>query len=375
MTKRGFKSAIAVVLIIASLFSLFACKKSKYEPVKSTEEENTVVMRLKYNDNTYDVKYELYRAFFLNYKSEIDGGDSSVWTGENKEYYIEKINDVIIDKICYIYSALELASQCGINMYSSDVEDQIEEYIRMSVEGDLALGVEGYGDYNAYLEALKRDNLNYQAQVLLYRYSIAVDKIQSHFIGNLTEEGVDIDTVNGKLTYTIDEVKTFYYSDDCLRIMRAYINSDYFTPDEAAEKAERMRNKIISATASGDNIVALTIVQNSTSSMADVEKGVLAKHNLNKMYYSALTDAAFSLEPFGVSEIIPISDTLGSGLYVLYRAEKSDEHFTKYYNYIVYTYLTELIGTKHEDCADKLADNVTFTQEYYNIIHSAISMG
>ena len=375
MLKRIYINAIAVLLIAASLLSLFGCKKQKYEPVESTEEESKVVMRLQYKDKTYEVKYELYRAFFLNYKSQVDGGDASVWNGENKAEYINRINDIIISKICYIYSALEVARQCGIDMYSKEVEEQIEEYVRASVEGDTEMGVAGYGDYNKYLEALKKDNLNYQTQVLLYRYSIAVDKIQNYFIGNLTEDGKDIDTTNGQLTYTVEDVKSFYYSDDCLRIMRAYINSDHFTEDEAAERAERLRSYIITAASVGDSEVALKIVQNSTSSMADVEKGVIARYNLNEMYYSDLTKAAFALEEHGVSDIVAISDNLGKGLYILYRAEKNDAHFEKYYNYIAYTYLTNIIGGMHTGVSLSLKASASFTAEYESIVHASINMG
>ena len=375
MLKRIFKSVIAVLLIAASLLSLFGCKKEKYPPVESTEEENKIVMRLQYQDKTYEVKYELYRAFFLNYKSQVDGGDESVWSGDNKAEYINKINELITAKISYIYAALEVARQCGIDMYSKEVEKEIAEYVRASVEGDTSLGVDGYGDYNAYLAALKKENLNYQVQVLLYRYSIAIDKIQSYFIGNLTEDGKDIDTTSGQITYTVDDIKNFYYSDDCLRIMRAYINADHFTEDEAAERAERLREYIISAAASGEREVALTIVQNSTSSMADVEKGVIARYNLNEMYYADLTAAAFALEENGVSEIIEISDNLGKGLYILYRAEKNDAHFEKYYNYITYTYLTNIIGGMHSGVSMLLNMSASFTSEYNSIVHSAISMG
>ena len=374
MLNRVLKSTVAIALIAASLFSLFGCKTSKYEPVKSTDEENAVVMQLKYDGRTYDVKYELYRAFFLNYKNQVDGGDSSVWAGNNKDEYIDKINDIIIEKICYIYSALELARQCNINMYSSEVEEQIQEYIRVSVEGDIAMNVEGYGDYENYLESLKQDNINYQTQVLLYRYSIAVDKIQTYFMGNLTEDGKDTDTTDGQLTYNSEDVRAFYYSNDCQRIMRAYINTDYFTNDEATERAERLRSRMINAALLGEYDVALAIVQNSTSSMIDVEKGVIAGHNLNKMYYADLTNVAFELSLHEVSEIVKVSDNLGSGFYILYKAEKSDEHFEKYYNYIVYTYLTEIIGRKHEECATILEANVSLTDKYNNIVHTNISM-
>ena len=59
------KKLIALLLILAAILTLSSCKKNFYEPVESTELEATTVMTLKYGGRTYEVKYELYRAFFL----------------------------------------------------------------------------------------------------------------------------------------------------------------------------------------------------------------------------------------------------------------------------------------------------------------------
>jgi hypothetical protein len=66
------KTAILlIVTIIFSLFSLASCKKNEYEPVESTELEATEVMSFTLDGESYSVRYELYRALFLNYKTDL----------------------------------------------------------------------------------------------------------------------------------------------------------------------------------------------------------------------------------------------------------------------------------------------------------------
>jgi hypothetical protein len=95
------KKITALLLAVILILPLAACSK-KYEPQESSPLEATTVYTLSLDGKTYEVKYELYRALFLNFKSQIDGGDESVWQGENSEEYIDKINStVLIDKIIY----------------------------------------------------------------------------------------------------------------------------------------------------------------------------------------------------------------------------------------------------------------------------------
>ena len=110
------KRIIALLLVLASVLTLSACKK--YKPVESSEEEARTVMTLSLDGKTYEVKYELYRALFLNYKTEIDGGNPDVWTSEGKSEYVERINSLIIDKITDIYAAFAICEK--IESYSID---------------------------------------------------------------------------------------------------------------------------------------------------------------------------------------------------------------------------------------------------------------
>ena len=144
---------VLVMILLMSVPSLASCKKeTTYDPVPSTEEESRVVMTFTYGSKTYSVKYELYRALFLNLKDDVSGGDDSVWESDNKQEYIDRINTLIASRAAHIYGVFKVASDLGIDLYSDSVDDTIQEYIKDSVEGSDSL--EGYGSYNAYLAAL-----------------------------------------------------------------------------------------------------------------------------------------------------------------------------------------------------------------------------
>ena len=366
------KKIISLLLMICIALSLCSCNEDKYPAQESTEEEAQVVMRLSIGDNVYEVRYELYRALFLNYKETVGGTDDSVWEGENKQEYIDKINELIINRAATIYSAFEICEKIGFDIYSSNVEKRIKEYVAYGVEGSLEENVEGYGSYEAYLASLKEQNLNYSVQELLFRYSIAIDEIHNYYIGNLTEDGVDINTIHGKLEYSKETVREFYDSDACVRIMSAYIQADQF--NDPNKRAESVKNAMTEAAENGDSAVANTIIQNSISSMLDIQKQIVGRHNLNSLYYAPLTEAAFSLKYGEVSDVVNIRDNMGNGMYVLYRADKSDEHFDTHYNYIAYVYLTDTMGAVLDEAKNSLIDSAEMTDAYSAIVFSQIKM-
>ena len=185
------KRIVALILLVTSLFLLVSCGEEEYEPVESSVLENTAVMTLTVEDKTYNVKYELYRALFLNLKSEIDGGDSSVWTGENKDYYINEIDTLIKKQVADIYGTIHAAKKVGIDIYSDKFDKEVKKYIKVSVNGGNynEIYLEGFGGkYSDYLESLKALNLNYGAQDLLLRYAFAREEIYTYYAGDFNED-------------------------------------------------------------------------------------------------------------------------------------------------------------------------------------------
>ncbi len=377
------KKTVALLLSLICLFSLISCKKKpKYEPVESTEEESTTVMTLSIGEDKYEVKYELYRAFFLNYKSSVDGGDGSVWTGAEKEKYIAEIDSLIIEKIVEIYSAFAVCKEIGFDVYSDDVEEKIQENIKISVEGG-SYGnktIKGYESYEEYLAALKAMNMNYSVQVLLFRYAIAIDAIDTYYIGTASSDDVDINMTVGSIKYTRDDVKRFYDGEDCVRVLRATFQTNItYTPEE---KAASIKARLTEAASSGSTpedketaVFNAIMASGALSGGEEIRRGyVIGRYNLVRSYYGEMTDAAFATELYGVSDGIHVVSDEEDSYYILYRADKSDTHFEENYESIKYIYLTNYVGKILHDAADDLKADVKYSDFLTNINHAEIGM-
>ena len=354
------KRAIIGLLIFSLLFALVSCGGggSSYEPVPSTEEESRVVMTLSFGDNKYDVKYELYRALFLTYADEISGGNDTVWSGPDKDVYVKKINELIAERAADIYSVFAVCEHIGFDLHSSKVDKRIDEYIKESVEGSGS--VIGYGSYEKYLEALERMNLNYSVQTLLFRYAIGLEAIDEHYIGTFDADDIKDEIKFGELTYDADDVKEYYYSEECKRVLRAHIQaSSHYEP---IEYAERVRDKMITAAESGESAVANVVINTGLTAPTEVQRGyVMGRYNLDSLYYSRLTDAAMGLSVGDVSEVISVHNGDEEILYILYCAEKSDEHFEEAYSEIAYVYLTNAVGEIINNSKLGLNESTEFT--------------
>lgn len=366
------KKTVAYIILIFSVILLFGCGKDGYSPIKSTAEESKVVYTLTLEGKKYDVKYELYRALFLNYKNSVDLGDSSVWEGEKKDEYVAKINEIILDKVSDIYSVLHLAEKLGFGPYSGETEANINEYIKLSVDGNGA-DVIGYGgDYDAYLESLKKMNMNYSVQVLLLRYSIMLEKINEYYLGT---EDPALGHLPGEYEFTEDDVKAYYDSDSCARVLQGFIQRD--AVENSYEKALSLKESIENA--ENDINVALSIINNTTATPTDlivnseVSGIIIGKNTVTDPIYGRYTEALFSLDAKEVSDVIFISG-IDPGYFVIYKLEKSDDHFVSSYDAIKESYLNDQIGKELNAVSVLLAESANYTGAFNSLIHADISM-
>jgi len=367
---------IAILLLTALLLTaLTSCGESEYPPIESTELESSVVMTLHIDNKEYNVKYELYRAFFLNVREEIDGGDTSVWSGKNKDEYISRADKIIKERISGIYSVFYIAEKVGIDVYSDEFDDIIEDYMEISVDGGYYddIYVEGFdGDYDAYLASLSEMNLNYSVQDLLLRYQIASGRIFEYYAGYTSGEYLE-DVVEGELKFTKEDVKAFYENrDECTRVIRATLPKEYFKAERAAEIRETICEKKVYGT---EEVIKYVISLALPTATVDIENGeVIGRHNLDSMYYKELVDVAFDLEYFAVSEVIEISDAYSDTYTIVYKINKTDEHFEECYDSIKSVYIQNEIGKILDTAADSIYANAENTAFLNSLDRSTISM-
>ena len=366
------KKILATIIILASLLSFVSCGDG-YSPVASTDEEARVVMTVRYEGKKYEVKYELYRALFLNLRETVDGGDESVWTGENKDEYISRIDALIKERASEIYALLHIADKIGIDVYSAEYDVQVEAYVKASVEGGFFGNTEivGFeGDYEKYLAHLSSINLNYSVQDLLIRYALATEEVFTYYAGNLGDEEFVENTHIGKIEYTREDVYAFYDSDECVRVLRVTFPEHY-----TATRIAEIRATLAEKATAGEDAVAAYMIQHTTAGATDVKNGeIIAKHSHDKEYYSELIDAAFGTAPSHVSEVINIFADGKDSPTVIYRAEKNALHFNTCYDDIVTVYLQDEVGKIIDTAATQMAEAMLATDELNSIDHSKISM-
>ncbi|MBR3681564.1 MAG: hypothetical protein IKL79_06130 [Clostridia bacterium] len=370
------KRFLAILLLLCvALGALSGCKRKKYKPVESTAEEARVILTLSANGRSYDVKYELYRALFLTYKSEIDGGDASVWTGEKKDDFINEINKRIISEAAKIFAVFELCERLGIDLYTDEVEDEIYDMIRVSVEGgswgeNTYLGFDG--DYEAYLDSLKSMYHNYSTSVLLMRYQIGRRLLDSHYIGGGTADDGAGKITDGAIEYDRETVLDFYSSHGASLILTTFVSEQIsYTPRELAED---IRLDVIEAAKSGvSRVRAVMIGRGSPTEEAELESGRLVSRYSLSREYEELGKTAAELSAGEVGEIVEtVSAEDGRRYYIIYKMEKSEEFFEENYATVVLVYLCDAVGEAISMAASTLKEGATFSEAYANIIHSEV---
>lgn len=364
------KKILSLALALITVFSLVGC--NKYKPVRSTREESRVVMTVTVGGEEYDIKYELYRALFLNHKSTVDGGDDSVWSGNDAQKYIDEINKIIVSRASEIFAVFSLAEKLGFKPFSKDVDKEITSRIEMSVDGNGGDVVGFGGDYDAYLASLKNQNLNYSVQTMMLRYSIMLEEINEYYLGF---EDPAVGYVEGEHSFTKEDVKSFYESDSCVRILHAFVGKNKMA--DAKGRIDDIRDDIIAAESATD--IALIIINRTTVVTSDVLKGkevsgiVIGENTISYGVYDEYRDAAFALNPGEVSEVIEIAGS-EPGYYVIYALEKNSEHFELCYESIKNAYLDNVIGNELGKLADEAAGTVEYTKKYSDIDHKNITM-
>jgi len=127
--KHGFLTRLLILLtVICLILPLAAC--SPYRLELSNEKQSAIVMRA----GGYDIAFEVVDFFYHNYKSVIDGGDSSVWESEDAALYHEKLLARAIESACELYAILEVSKDFGVDPYGEGIEEQMEEGIRAVID-------------------------------------------------------------------------------------------------------------------------------------------------------------------------------------------------------------------------------------------------
>ena len=361
------KRLISLFSLLTMLLSLFSCGGKQYSPVASTDEENRVLVKFNFEGETYELKYELYRALFLSHSTTYDNGDKSFWSTPESNTAKKELNDTIIALATEIFAALHLSKKIGYDPFSNDADKKIKEYIKESVEGGSVKGFDG--DYEAYLAHLKSLNLNYSVQTLLFRYSIAYEKILEYYKGTADIDAPTPDMEEGALNYTEEDVKNFYFSDESARISIITFNAEYITEETVRQR----RDKIASYTSLSDALNYA--VQFTAGDPEDILSGaVIGKNSMDATFYSEVIKSAFSMSVGDVSHVIPISTDKKIEYWIICKMEKDAGYVETEFERIEEVYVSQKIGEIIENVRVSIESTAKETSVMENLDLSKISM-
>ena len=101
---------------------------------------------------------------------------------------------------------------------------------------------------------------------------------------------------------------------------------------------------------------------------------IIAKHNLDKQYYSEIIKNAFLLDTFGVSEVINVNTGYEDAYVILYRTVKTSDHFSDCYDSIASAYVQNEIGKIIDTDATSIKEGLQSTDILKELDRGAISM-
>lgn len=300
------KKIIALALVFACLL-LCGCERT-YQEKRSTKKERQVVAMV----GEYEVKYELVRALFYTYKADVDKGDESVWTSDHATSYLTQVMQKVEPALCRIYGTLDYAKQCGIDPFGEKINEQVEEYVRIDIEGGVVGGnqVKGYGSRKAYLKALEERHITDSVNRLLYRYSACISALHTYYTGTYAEGQINVDK---------SAIEAYYQSDDCLHFSWAKLEkTGMLTEEKMKILAAEAREKIM-ACDTYEEMQPLILSYSLSMTAEDVEQGIYVSKNSLDKAYAPLISVAETLSPLEVSEVIELFD----GYYILVGLSKS----------------------------------------------------
>ncbi|MBQ8475254.1 MAG: peptidyl-prolyl cis-trans isomerase [Clostridia bacterium] len=309
--KSFFKIVSALIAVIFICTSFSACGKIG---LGSSKEEKTIVMTV----DGYEVPFELYRYFVLNYKAqyELEEGESL------SDADVEAIREKTEASIKELYAIISLAKDFEV--------DESNKTVASAIDAALKAEKNAYDNNADYVRALAEGYMTHNVYELLQTNIICADELYYKMMND------------GAIKCDEEFLHDYIYGDGFIRVKQILIMGESsrkaygdmilsaetsHTDEEAAALAEIAMNKA----KAGEDFDAL---------VREYGESLFMFSNIDGYYIcegawdDVNSDAAFALEIGDVSDVI-VSD---KGYSVFKRYEKDEEYIKKNYQDLCDTY-------------------------------------
>ena len=315
---KKLNKIISLILVMTmALLSLMSCG-GKNSPIESSEEDLRTVMTA----GEYEVPYELFRYFFMNFKNQFESTDENIWTGKDASEKKAELDASVVGAIKGVYAVLSLCKEYGI---SKD-----DKLILENVQATIDDTVDSYGGAKAYSKALAE---NYMTDSV-YRLLVAVDLCESELYNTMLDVGV-IDNSDEAALANIN-------GSDFIRTIQILIKND---AGDDIEENRKTANDLLERIKRGEDMD--TLIGRYSEDLSMTPDGYYSTHlELIEEY----EEAAYKLEIDEVSEVVESY----VGFHIIKRLSKEADYIEKNFKDLKTQYLTSAFYRLIEAEKDKI---------------------
>ncbi len=322
----GWLRAAAFSLALISALTLFSCSSPYIR--ESTEEELETILYI----GDYEVPYEQFYYFFMNYKNIADEGDDSYWESDDVdvEALFEKYKEQAIDALLRAYATFSLCLKYDIDPYGSDVNKLVNETVNEYIN-------ETFGGAKAYGEGLETAFMTDS----VFRFYIRKTECDTLLNEALIDAGV-IKTDDNSIYEAIMDPDVFCHAKQIL------IQND---EGDDIEENYKLAVEALTSAQLGADFDTLVAEYGEDMDMVANPKGYYFTHN---ELLEEFEEAAFALEIGELSGIVE-SDL---GYHIILRCEMDREYVTEYYDTLSEAYLI----WKYQEAVEAEMETLTVTE-------------
>ena len=317
-----------VITKITSLFlviAMIACALiscSEDVSLESTEEDLRTVMTIE----GFDVPYEQFRYFFMNYKTQIESGESDVWTKEGGDALRADLDASVVGALRGVYAVLDLCRDYGININ--------DDSIQLAVEATIAETIESYdGKNNGHKKYAAGLAENYMTDSV-YRFLVGVDLCETELYNTF----LDLSVIDGSDEAALANIN----GDDFIRTVQILIKND---AGDDVEENRKTAEDLLARIKNGEDFD--TLVGRYSEDLSMTPDGYYSTHlELIEEY----EEEAYKLEIGEVSEVVESY----LGFHIIKRLPKESEYIEKNFDNLKTQYLASSFYSILEEEKGKL---------------------
>lgn len=323
--KRANRILAAFLVVLLLIFTLASCGKSK-----SSEDDLRTVMTI----DGFEVPYEQFRYFFMNYKAQFEPDEGELSASEKKQKEAE-LDSAVVGALRGVYAVLALCRDYGIDPDDKSIQNEVKTKIDETIDS--------YGGEKKYKSALEKNYMNES----VYGFLLAVDLCEAELYDKMID--------SGKIDASDDAASASINGEDFIRTIQILIRND---AGDDIEQNRKTANELLARIKNGEDFD--TLIGRYSEDLSMTPDGYYSTHlELLEEYEKT----AYALGIGEISEVVESS----AGFHIIKRLSKESDYITRHFDELKTKYLTSAFYTIIENKKSELKVTKNSLYESFNV--------